>query len=368
MEKYEIAVDARMIHASGIGTYLQNILPAICSNYKTVLLGDIKALHTYHADVIEFTAPIYSIKELATLPFKVPACKVFWSPHFNVPLFASRAAKVVTTIHDVFHLAFFNTLSSKQKIYARFFYNHAARQSDAIITVSNFSRQEILRYTAAKADQIKIIYNGVHQASFGRAFSATEAEAIIRKYSLPQRYILFVGNVKPHKNLIGLVEALEAIFKKNENLFLVIVGKKVGFITGDNQVGKLIAASPLLKERILFTGFADQDDLPFIYQRAKLLVMPSLYEGFGLPPLEAMAADTLTAVSDQASLPEVCKDGALYYNPYKKEAIRLVLEKALNLSTEEEYTLKRKASEISQTYSWEQSRQEHIQLFNEYIL
>ncbi|MEW6108485.1 MAG: glycosyltransferase family 1 protein [Nitrospirota bacterium] len=368
MEKYEIAVDARMINASGIGTYLQNILPAICSTYNTVLLGDRKELQPYKADVIEFSAPIYSIKELATLPFKIPACKVFWSPHFNVPIIALPAKHVVTTIHDVFHLAFFNTLNSKQKVYAKFFYNHAAKQSDAIITVSNFSKQEISKYTSAKAEQIKVIYNGVHQNTFARAFSATEAEEINRKYALPQRYILFVGNVKPHKNLITLIEALDAVLKKDENLFLVIVGKKDGFITGDHQVGKLIEDSQLLKERTQFTGFAEQEDLPFIYQRASLFVMPSLYEGFGLPPLEAMSANTLTAVSDQASLPEVCKNGALYFNPYDKKAIRHVIEKALNLTTEEETELKRKASEVSQSYSWEKARQEHIKLFNEYIL
>ena len=146
------------------------------------------------------------------------------------------------------------------------------------------------------------------------------------------------------------------------------MGKKDGFITGDNQVRKLVQASALLKERIQFTGFVEQENLPFIYQRALLFVMPSLYEGFGLPPLEAMSANTLTAVSDQASLPEICKDGALYFNPNDKEAIRLVMEKALCLSMEEKKTLKSKASEVSQTYSWEQSRQEHIKLFNEYIL
>lgn len=368
MEKYEIAVDARMIDASGIGTYLQNILPAICSTYKTVLLGDRNKLGVYQAAIIEFNAPIYSIKELIALPFLVPACKVYWSPHFNVPVSAGRAVHVVTTIHDVFHLAFYSTLNRKQKLYARFFYRLAAKRSDSIITVSNFSKHEIVKHTAARADRIKVIYNGVHQETFASHFTEAESEEISKKYKLPQRYILFVGNVKPHKNLIALVSALEPIFRKDESLFLVIVGKKDGFITADNQVGQRIAASPLLIERILFTGFAAQQDLPYVYQKAKLFVMPSLYEGFGLPPLEAMAASTLTAVSSLASLPEICQEGALYFNPYDEEDMRLVLEKTLNLTPEEEATLKNKATVVSRRYSWDKARQEHIKLFNEYIL
>lgn len=367
MEKYEIAIDARMINASGIGTYLQNMLSSICKTYKTALLGDKEELLEYQATIISFKAPIYSIKEVAVLPFLIPRCKVFWSPHFNVPVSAIRAEHIVTTIHDVFHLSFYRTLNRKQKIYAKLFYNSAASRSDKIITVSHFSKQEIIKHTTAKADRVKVIYNGVHQEAFARPFSETQGEAIRKRYKLPLHYILFVGNVKPHKNLQNLVAALEDTFKKDKGLFLVIVGKKDGFITGDNQVAGLIEASPLLKERIVFTGFADKGDLPFIYQNAKLFVMPSVYEGFGLPPLEAMAANTLTAVSNQASLPEICKEGALYFNPYSTDDIKHTLEKALELSTEEEAEIKLKALKISQSYTWEKSRQEHIDLLNEYI-
>lgn len=368
MEKYEIAVDARMIHASGIGTYLQNILPEICRTYKTALLGEKKDLRDYQADIIEFNAPVYSIKEIFTIPLLIPKCRIFWSPHFNVPVSAVQAEHVVTTIHDVFHLAFYKTLTKKQKVYAALFYKLAAHRSDKIITVSNFSKQEILKHTKANPEKIDVIYNGVHQEKFATSFSETQAEAIRKKYYLPALYILFVGNVKPHKNLINLVHALGELFQKNDSLYLVIVGKKDGFITGDNQVAKMIEADPLLKSRIVFTGFADQEDLPFIYQNARLLVMPSIYEGFGLPPLEAMSANTLTAVSNQASLPEICKEGTLYFNPYDKEDMKSIIENALNLSPEEEERIKNKAFGVSRHFTWEKSKQQHISLFNEYLL
>jgi glycosyltransferase involved in cell wall biosynthesis len=367
MEKYEIAVDARMISSSGIGTYLQHIIPAVCNKYKTALIGEKELLKAYDANVIEFTAPIYSIKEIVSLPSLIPKCSVFWSPHFNVPISATRAERLITTIHDVFHLAFLHTLNFKQKIYAKIFYNLAVRRSDRVITVSKFSKQEILRYIPIEPSKIEVIYNGVSKNEFSRAYSESLAQTIREKYNLPASYLLFVGNVKPHKNLVNLVYALEQILKKETNVYLVVVGKKDGFITGENKLTNILKLHPLLKERIIFTGFADKEDLPFIYQNAKLFLFPSIYEGFGLPPLEAMSAGTLTAVSDCASLPEVCKAGALYFNPHDKHAISHTIEHALLLSSEEETAIKKVANLILDQYDWSTTSQEHLNLFDEYI-
>ena len=364
MEKYDIAIDARMINASGIGTYLQNILPDICRTFKTALIGRNEELKVLPADVIEFEAPIYSIKETFLFPFKIPDCKIFWSPHFNVPILASKAEHTVSTIHDVFHLAFHSTLSKKQKLYASLFYNLAVARSDKVITVSHFSKQEILKYTGGPAEKICVIYNGVHKDTFAKPFTAQQAEKIKGKYKLPQSYILYVGNVKPHKNLLKLVYALEDTFFKYRDLFLVVVGKREGFITGDNKLTELINNNPLLKERIVFTGFADQKELPHFYQNAKLFVMPSIYEGFGLPPLEAMSAGTLTAVSNKASLPEICKKGTLYFNPNDPKDIAQAIERGLNMPPNEKEKMKQLAFRACKAFSWEKSIKEHLDLFN----
>lgn len=367
MEKYDIAVDARMIHASGIGTYLQHILPAICSAYNTVLLGEEQHLKEYNAKVIEFDAPIYSIREMTKLPGLIPRCSVFWSPHFNVPLYTGGADTLVTTIHDVFHLAYYQTLSLKQKIYARLFYNLAVRKSSRVITVSEFSKKEILRYVQNTPGKIQVIHNGVNQQEFTRSYTSSAALSLREKYSLPQDYLLFVGNVKPHKNLVKLVTALESILQQDKGMHLVVVGKKDGFITGDNQLSELLEASTLLKQRIIFTGFVAGEDLPFIYQQARLFLFPSVYEGFGLPPLEAMAAGTLSVVSNQASIPEICQDGALYFDPSDVTSIRQTTLRALQLSPTELAALKQTAKSVSNKYTWEKSKREHLRLFNEYL-
>jgi glycosyltransferase involved in cell wall biosynthesis len=367
MEKYDIAVDARMLHASGIGTYLQHILPAICSAYNTVLLGDVQQLKGYKAKVIPFEAPIYSVREIIVLPRLIPPCRVFWSPHFNVPLSTGKAEVLITTIHDVFHLAFYRTLSLKQKMYARLFYNLAVRKSSRVITVSEFSKRELLRYVQNTPEKIQVIHNGVTQQEFAKPYTLSEADSIRAKYSLPNDYLLYVGNVKPHKNLVKLVTALENMPQTDKELYLVIVGKKDGFITGDNQLSALLDASPLLRRRIVFTGFVAGEDLPFIYQQARLFLFPSLYEGFGLPPLEAMAAGTLTLASNLASIPEICQDGALYFDPNDENSIRETIVHALQLSATALDAQKQTAKSVANKYTWEASIRKHISLFNEYL-
>ncbi len=367
MEKYDIAVDARMLHASGIGTYLQHILPAICSAYNTVLLGDAQQLKGYKAKVIACEVPIYSIREIIELPGLIPPCRVFWSPHFNVPLSTGKAEALVTTIHDVFHLAYYHTLNLKQKLYARLFYNLAIRKSSCVITVSAFSKREILKYVHNTPEKIQVIYNGVNQREFSRAYSLSEANLLRAKYSLPQDYLLYVGNVKPHKNLVKLVSALESILQADKAMHLLVVGKKDGFITGDNQLSAMLDASPELKRRIVFTGFVAGEDLPFLYQQARLFLFPSLYEGFGLPPLEAMAAGTLTLASNQASIPEICQDGALYFDPSDENSIRQRILQALELSPAALATQKNAGKSVANKYTWEASIRQHLSLFNEYL-
>ena len=131
---------------------------------------------------------------------------------------------------------------------------------------------------------------------------------------MPKKFILYVGNVKPHKNLTGLVEAFLLAKEKLRDYHLVIVGKKEGFITGDASLIKRISDNEFLSERVIFTGYVPNDDLPVMYNLASLFVFPSFYEGFGLPPLEAMACGCPLLTSDAASMPEVCRDAARYFD------------------------------------------------------
>lgn len=307
--RIKVAVDARMVDQSGIGTCIRNILPHLVSDpaLEVILLGDAAKLRVFPwfdpARHIPAAARIYSLREQAELFRRVPACDVLWSPHYNVPLLPIRARRRLATIHDVFHLAYFHTLSMAQKAYARLQLTGAVKLSHRMVTVSEFSRMEILKRLPADPARLEVILNG-RDPDFAKGF---------RKSGTADRYVLFVGNVKPHKNLRGALRAFALAAARFPDLKLHIVGRKEGFITGDHEALRM-AEGPL-RDRIVFTGHVSDAQLKDQFGNAAALLFPSLYEGFGLPLLEAMAFGIPVLSSDRASMKEVGGEAVRYFNP-----------------------------------------------------
>jgi glycosyltransferase involved in cell wall biosynthesis len=240
--------------------------------------------------------------------------------------------------------------------------DQAIRRSDIVLTDSEFSKKEIIKYTGCLDNKIFIVYNAVNLNVFRKIEDIKLLKKVKNIYKLPEKFILFVGNVKPHKNLKGLLLAYKKL--NSFDFKLVIVGKKEGFITGDNELSKLINTSDLLKKNVIFTGYVKDDDLPFIYNLASIFVFPSLYEGFGIPPLEAMACGCPCVVSNAASLPEVCGDSAYYVNPYDVEDIARGIETVLN-DEKLRNDLIKKGFENIKRFSWEESAKKIIQIMRE---
>ncbi len=358
----KVTVDFRMHNASGIGTYIKNIVPLLVQKFDITLLGSAQEILKHEwsnkVKIIECNSNIYSIKEQFELFNKIPKCDVFWSPHYNIPLLPIRAKKRLVTIHDVFHLAFYNDLSLKQQLYAKLVINKAVRKSDIVLTDSSFSHSEILKYTGISANHI------IGCAIDFDKFKETEDKAILdtikEKYKLPNSFILFVGNVKPHKNIKNLLLALKTI----SDIDLVVVGKKDGFITGDDEIANLIKDTQELKNRIHFTGYVEDNDIPAIYNLSKLFVFPSLYEGFGIPPLEAQACGCPVVCSNAASLPEACGDSVVYCDPYSVEDIA---EKIKMVLADEvlQNELRVKGFENIKRFSWEESAKKIINIIED---
>lgn len=320
----DIVFDARMINKSGIGSYIKAILPELVQRYDCVILGDkneITKIIPNHKNIINFNANIYSISEQFLFSKFTPESLLFWSPHYNVPIFKTKAKKQLTTIHDVYHLAFQDRLRLIERIYAKLIFNKVIKKSNKIITVSKFSQKEILKYTQAKPENIKVIYNAIHP------------NICIDEYdndrTFKEDYILYVGNVKPHKNLKNLIKAFQILKENDSKLKLIIIGKKEGFINSDTDVVDL---SKNLKD-VIFTGFLSQKDLISAYRKAKLLVLPSLYEGFGYPIIEAMYNNTPVILSDIEVFREVSDNSSVYFNPNDPNDIA---EKILKVADSEE--------------------------------
>jgi len=358
-----ICVDARMINNSGIGVYTRKYIESLLNEkgFEITLLGKKEDLNKYFdlstiRSLIYADMPIYSLEEQIKLPVLIPKCDIFWSPHYNIPLFFIKAKKRLVTIPDVFHLAHLDQLSFTQKIYATIVTKAAAKVSDRVLTISKFSQAEIVRLTRVDDDKIQSIYLGIDADYFHYINDSKIYAQVQKRYSLPKDYILFVGNVKPNKNLKALIEAFAAIANDFPNLHLLIAGKKDGFINGDNLVFEKVIHDASLMSRIIFSGYVLSEDLPALYSMANVFVFPSLYEGFGFPPLEAMACLCPVVASNQASIPEVCGKAAFYINPTDindiANGIRTVLtnhsyrEKLINIGSS-------KAKE----YSWSDSKQ-----------
>ncbi len=361
-----LCVDARMYQASGIGTYLQNLLPTLSESFELTLLGNPDQLADVGGSIIPTTIPIYSVAELLRLPALVPRCDVFWSPHYNVPWLPVRAKARLVTIHDVFHLAHLATLPLPQRGYATLAFRAAARLSQHIITVSDFSKTEIQCYLPVSAHQISAIPNGVDHVLFHPQINEAQQRSVRQKYGLPPRWLLYVGNVKPHKNLLTLVKAFATLPESLSDRHLVIVGKREGFITGDTDLAQVLQNDPQLAQRIHFTGFVEQADLPVLYRLAELFVFPSKYEGFGLPPLEAMACGCPVVVSNQASLPDICGSPADYFDPESPLELVAKIASALERSPAERSQRIKQGIAHAQKYTWQESVARHEQLIRQF--
>lgn len=236
-------------------------------------------------------------------------------PHFNVPLGYRRP--FVVTIHDLI-LSRYPTVRASTLGPLRYWLKHAAyglvirsavRRAERILAVSEFTKQDIVNHFGVDPGKILVTYEAAEPLSASSA--PTDDGSVLGRYGIEEPYLLHVGNAYPHKNLERLLEAFADIGKRRPELSLVLVGRSDYFF--ERLESRVRALG--LGDRVRFPGFVPDADLPSLYRRATAYVFPSLYEGFGLPPFEAMQSDTPVAAARSSSLPEVLGAAAEYFNP-----------------------------------------------------
>jgi glycosyltransferase involved in cell wall biosynthesis len=343
-----ITIDLRWVNTSGMGTYLRNIIPNFllafpsenfCLLGNTALLLKLPWTNRSNVRIVECNAPMYSIAEQFELFRAIPSeTTLFWSTHYNIPLL--YRGKMLVTVYDLFHLAMPKLVGGwYRRLYAKFMFTMVLRRALVILTISHFSKNELRRFCGPLSTPTHPIHLGVSSSWF-------DIKPSTRPYE--NAYVLFVGNVKPHKNLSALVTAFNLICSYIPH-DLVIVGKREGFITGDSVAAELASR---MGSRVHFTGYLDEVALHQYLAHAEAMVFPSLYEGFGLPPLEAMAAGCPVLVSDAGPMPEVCGDAALYCDPYSADDMAA---KLLTILTDEplRVKLRERGLKHARTFTWD---------------
>ena len=324
-----LAIDLRMYRMSGIGRYLRTLLPNLIPRLNATqifALGDPQDLRgeSWAQDPrISFRthkARIFSVAEqLAMLSGLYRGVDLLWMPQYNVPVLYH--GPMVVTVHDLCQLAMPETLGSPlQRRYARFLFAQVSSRASAVLCVSEFTANEASRLAGIDRERLTVAHCCVDDFWSVAATTGPPPR--------PCPYFLVVGNLKKHKNLLSAIVAFQRIANKIPH-DLVIVGKRQGFLNAESGLDALLSKSG---SRIVFTGHVTDEDLRRYYRYAAGLVFPSLYEGFGYPLLEAMALECPIACSRAASLPEVARDAALYFDPSSPEEIADAL---LSLSMDE---------------------------------
>ena len=364
-----IGIDARKLHDFGIGTYIRSLLRQLAHldrDTEYVLLcrpADAPSLATLGENFrpVPERAGNYSVTEQIRVPFalKRHGVSLFHAPHYVLPPLVP--CRSVVTIHDCIHLMFPQYLPGKLAFgYARTSIVLAARRATRVLTVSHSSKRDILKTVDVPPEKIDVIYNAYDE----RFSTPPPPEAIVRvreRYQLDAPFILYAGNVKPHKNLERLIDAFELVRKQGlDDVKLVLIGDDISKYAALRRA----VHRHHLHKHVRFLGYMPEDTLAVMYRLASVFVFPSLYEGFGLPPLEAMASGTPVVTSNVSSLPEVAGEAAVLVNPYEASAIadgiiRVLTDRAFSED------LRQKGLARAKQFSWEASARRVREIYGE---
>ena len=346
----KIAIDCRMSGKSGIGTFLDGVLPYMLQSKHTFLLIAAEnfslSQESERLQIVRCTIRPFSMHDMLTFPHSIAKeinrCDVYFTPYCNIP--SGIRIPVATTIHDIVFLDI-PELAGKLGTLARYIcYKYAVIRSNMIFTVSHFSAERIRAKLGCKKP-LHIVHNGIP------AYLTEKPAVPMQK----QDKILFIGNIKKHKGLQTLLKAF-TYFRKTTAAQLVIVGNAENFRTADDEMTKLLSNAET--KDIVFTGYISDADLHLLLRQARMLVQPSRYEGFGIPPLEALVCGTPVVLSDIPVFKEIY--GSLPVHFFKCDD-----EADLTKKIKEAWPTADTFSPVDVPYSYERTAQQILKILSE---
>ncbi|REG89761.1 glycosyltransferase family 4 protein [Winogradskyella sediminis] len=326
---------------------------------------------TENFKIVEVEAASYPIWEQLKLPKMVKAhqCDVLHCTSNTAPLFID--VPLVTTLHDIIfkETSVFSQLISSASWYQKFgnFYrrlivNKVVKQSDVLITVSNFEKENISNRYQLQTSKINTVHNGVN-TNFVSSFNRFEIERVKQNYQLPQNFLLHLANTDPRKNTARVLRAFyKYIGTTTDDVKLVLVGLNEATL---NTLLKQIGLGKVLKDKIVLTGYVLDEDLPIIFHLAEVFLFPSLREGFGIPIIEAMACGVPVITSNTSSMPEVAGDAAYLVNPKNETEIFEAILKIRVVTTLKKELIKKGLKQY-QLFTWENAAKKVLEIYKQF--
>lgn len=368
---YRIGIDARKVQDFGIGTYIRSLVHGLAAldddNEYVLLTGlqgkeELAGLPENFRTVVE-RSPVYSARELVAMSWRLSRLHLdlYHSTHYVLPLFVP--SRVVVTIHDIIHLLYPQFLPNRLAfIYAQRMMRRSLNRADRAIAVSENTKTDLMEYFGLESDEIRVVYNGVDE-TFRQPLPHEDLERWFRQLDIRQPYLLFVGNPKPHKNLDRVIQAYaRALELEAFDGPLICVGDRTAAHFKLRQRAEQLG----IADRLRLLGHVAQEALPALYQGATLFLYPTLYEGFGLPVIEAMASNTPVLTSNTSALKEVAGGCAHLVDPLDTERMAKAIAR---LMTDDEYreSLAEKGLARSRDFRWSLAAEKTLELYREVL-
>ncbi len=358
---------------SGVGTYAYNLLKALWTIDQTnTYIGwipDTSSLDNFahQANVTLHATPVstqhmarHFLWEQTRLPFALRRYQtdVFFSPSYTLPLLRLSSSAHVVTVHDLVFLHYPETKSRLFRLYMQMTMRQIVRSANLIIADSDQTKRDLIDIYHLSEDRLVTIHLAASDY-FAQPVLADTLHNVQKRYDLGDTVILAVGDLEPRKNVATLIEAVRMLKQRGMNdLQLVLVGKHR---RGMERLYKQIAHQNLTKETII-TGYITQEDLSALYRLARVFVYPSLYEGFGIPPLEAMLAGTPVVASNASSVPEVIGNAGILVDPTDPQHMADGIEQVLSDDVTAEELI-RLGHQQARQFSWETTARRTLQAF-----
>lgn len=342
MSRAPIAIDARMWTRSGIGRYLRELVSAM---ERLRGANAFRLIGSARPDFIRSRSKIYSLAEQLEVPRLARGAELLHVPNFNIP--AIWGGKLVATVHDLTYLHEAGAAGRPMaSLFFRAYLSLLARKADAVITVSEFTKQDLLSHVRGLRAERVFVTPEAASDLFVRIRDARTLESARRELGLSDPFILSVGSLRPHKNLIRLINAVERLRSAHQlPLMLVLAGQPM---PGYAELESRLARAPFVR---VLPNCADAQ-LVHLYNLTEAFVMPSLREGFGLPLVEAMRCGAPILASNRSSIPEVLGDAGVLFDPERVDALSDAIYNVLKNRDLRE-NLSQKGLKRSEHFSWE---------------